>query len=230
MTRKEFFYEAWDNELGLEDKIVLVNNHLESANSSDDQIFPFDESFWEICNFSIDEAIRAWSYGGKKRICSDGSEKWEENRYVDPYIRFNGYGNLVTMDEYECEEYCDMYKDEVFDDDDWEDYIDKDDWDCTEWVVDEFLTLVPFASRELIEKFIQDGLTDAFDKDADEVKEDFDEWYEDNWLDWAHELLDEWFPEIDKELRDIFACEHWQNAKTDRENLEAFEDFIEEGK
>ena len=45
----------------------------------------------------------------------------------DEYIKFNGYGNLESMDEYEVLEKIDDYLEEIFDNSDtWEDYIEDD--------------------------------------------------------------------------------------------------------
>ena len=175
MTRKEFFLEQW-GELEVEDKIRLVNEHLENSNNYDDTIYTFDESFWETWGCTVDEAIRAWSYGGKKRVLEDGTEKWEENRYMDPYIRFNGYANLVTMDEYEAEEYCEMWRDEVYDDDNWEDVIDKDDWDYKPWATEVLTSRFPDISEEVIEKFLDEThLYGVWEMDDDELVDEFND-------------------------------------------------------
>jgi hypothetical protein len=47
--------------------------------------------------------------------------------WSDEYIKFNGYGNLESMDEYEVLEEIDNYLEEIFDNSDtWEDYIEDD--------------------------------------------------------------------------------------------------------
>lgn len=74
---------------------------------------------------------------------------------------------------------------------------------------------VAAASLQEAEKRYRQGLF--------EVDKDF---YKNNdWLEHAHILLDERFPEADEAVKDDFACEHWQNASSDTENCKAFEKY-----
>ena len=61
-----------------------------------------------------------------------------------------------------------------------------------------------------------------------EVIEAFQDYIEDNWLQHAHEVLDEKFPYADEEVKDTFACEYWQNARTDEANCEDFKNYLED--
>ena len=61
-----------------------------------------------------------------------------------------------------------------------------------------------------------------------EVIDAFQEFIDDNWLQHAHEVLDEKFPDADEEVKDTFACEYWQNARTDEANCEDFKNYLED--
>jgi hypothetical protein len=63
-------------------------------------------------------------------------------------------------------------------------------------------------------------------KSKGEVIEAFDDYVSDNWLDHAHDVLDEKFPDANDEIKDEFACEYWQNADTDEKNVADFEEYL----
>lgn len=115
----EKFLEAW-NELSNSDKISCFNEYAREHNS-DDEIFEFDDDFFDLFfEGKPAEAVRAAFFGDIK--------SWS-----DEYIRFNGYGNLVSMTEYEAADWADDYKEDIFEHEEiWCDYIDLEDEDETE--------------------------------------------------------------------------------------------------
>ena len=56
--------------------------------------------------------------------------------------------------------------------------------------------------------------------------EEEDEEEEEDWLDHAHEVLDENFPEEDELVKDDFCCEHWQNGLSDEDNIANFKEYV----
>ena len=115
----EKFLEAW-NELSNSDKISCFNEYAREYNS-DDEIFEFGDDFFELFfEGKPAEAVRAAFFGN--------ISSWS-----DEYIRFNGYGNLVSMTEYEAADWADDYKEEIFEHEEiWRDYIDLEDEDETD--------------------------------------------------------------------------------------------------
>lgn len=116
MLSYDKFVEAW-NDLERNDKIALFNEYA-SEYDPDNQIFDFDECFFETF-FSGNpiEAVRAAHFGN--------IESWS-----DEYIRFNGYGNLVSMSDYQAAEWADEYTQEIYEHEDlWGSYIDEDDYE-----------------------------------------------------------------------------------------------------
>lgn len=61
---------------------------------------------------------------------------------------------------------------------------------------------------------IESGLEDYLDK-----------YIEDYWLDHAHNVLNKNFPKVDEGIKDEFACEYWQNGRSDEENINDFKKF-----
>ena len=58
------------------------------------------------------------------------------------------------------------------------------------------------------------------------LKDALYEYISDFWLDHAHDVLDEKYPDVDENLKDLFACEYWQNMGGDEWNCERFEEWI----
>lgn len=79
-----------------------------------------------------------------------------------------------------------------------------------------------------IEDFLDNySLGDANSKQ--EVKDLFDDYVSDYWLDHANAQLEENFPDVDESLRSAFADEYWQNSNTDQNNLNAFAKWFNKG-
>lgn len=108
----EIFIEKW-SELSSEQKISCFIDYAREYNT-DEEIFPFDEEFFNVFFSSPIDAVRAAYFGN--------IESWN-----DEYIKFNGYANLVSLSEYQAEELADDYADEIYRHEDiWLEYIDED--------------------------------------------------------------------------------------------------------
>jgi hypothetical protein len=68
------------------EKVSLWNEYCQESKGGEDQIFEFDEEFFEMC-FSGSNPMEV------ARAASFGSLNWS-----DDYIKFNGYGNLESFD------------------------------------------------------------------------------------------------------------------------------------
>lgn len=103
------FLEKW-KDLARDEKISLYNDYAREYNT-DNEIFAFDEEFFNVFFSSAIDAVRATFFG---KI-----ESWN-----DEYIKFNGYGNLESLSEYEAEDLANDYVDEIFlHDEIWMQYI-----------------------------------------------------------------------------------------------------------
>ena len=69
--------------------------------------------------------------------------------------------------------------------------------------------------------YFSDELLEAYGLNEEEEEP------EEDWLDHAHEVLDEVFPEVDEMIKDDFACEYWQNGRSDEENIADFRNYFE---
>ena len=107
-------YEVFEEkfkELSIGEKIAIFNNYIPNG---DNEIYSFDEEFFETYFSNPMEAARATFFG-------------EIESWSDEYIKFNGYGNLESMTEYEVLEDIENYLEEIFDNPDtWEDYIEDE--------------------------------------------------------------------------------------------------------
>jgi hypothetical protein len=88
------------------DQMVQLNNwYADEQNCPDDQIYSNDANFFaDVYGRDIMEAVRAVSYG--------------EYNYNDDWVKFNGYGNLVTMGRVREDDLCesvDIIAEEVAD-------------------------------------------------------------------------------------------------------------------
>ena len=73
------------NDMDSDGLINLNNLYCEESNYSDDMIYENGEDFFStFFADNVMEAVRAVSYG--------------EYDYSDNYVKFNGYGNLESMD------------------------------------------------------------------------------------------------------------------------------------
>ena len=73
-------------DLTIDELVCAVNVYCDNCNYPDDQIYYNDEEFFKTFFTDPNEAVRAVFYG--------------DYRYMDPYVKFNGYGNLDSYNEH----------------------------------------------------------------------------------------------------------------------------------
>lgn len=110
-------YEVFEEkfkELSTTEQLSIFNTYCIEHGDADNEIHSFDEEFFETYFSNPMDAARATFFG-------------EIKYWTDEYIKFNAYGNLESMDEYDVLQEIDCYLEEIFDNTDtWEDYIDND--------------------------------------------------------------------------------------------------------
>ena len=109
----EVFKEKFDD-LSLSEKLSIYNEYCINYGCNE-TIEYFDEDFFN-CFFSDKmEVARAVFFGN--------IQSW-----TDEYIRFNAYGNLESLNEFDVVEEIDNYVEDIFECEDiWKDYIDSED-------------------------------------------------------------------------------------------------------
>lgn len=116
MMKYEVFEEKF-KELSLGERLSIFNTYCIDHGNADKEIHSFDEEFFETYFSNPMEAARATFFG-------------KINSWGDEYIRFNAYGNLESMTEYDVLEEIDNYLEEIFDyPDTWDIYIYNDEED-----------------------------------------------------------------------------------------------------
>ena len=114
-TFEERFYE-----LSFSERLAIYNNYCLEYCSGDDMIYYFDDDFFDMYFSSPMDAARATFFG---KI-----ESWN-----DEYIRFNAYGNLESLSEYDARNEIGYALDVIFEHEDcWKDYIEDDEEDDEE--------------------------------------------------------------------------------------------------
>lgn len=113
-------YEVFEEkfkELSMGERLSIFNTYCCEHGNPDNQIHCFDEEFFYMAFSNPMEAARATFFGNIKN-------------WSDEYIKFNAYGNLESMNEYDVLEEIDNYLEEIFDNPDiWEDYIEDEEED-----------------------------------------------------------------------------------------------------
>lgn len=110
-------FEEKFNDLSIGERIAIFNAYCSEHGDPDNEIHDFDDMFFETYFSNPIEAARATFFGD--------IQSWN-----DPYIRFNGYGNLESLSEYNAINEIDDYLEEIFEHPDaWEDYIEDEDDD-----------------------------------------------------------------------------------------------------
>ena len=147
------------------EKLVGIWNEYCNNENMDEYIYSNDEYTLNEMFQSVDEALRAAFYG--------------KYRYCDKYVIFNGYGNLVSFDNYEVNNHIDF--------DTLIDYItDIGCYEITEvWNEDIYAYFVDFFNEkynlninvdedENFYNLVQDYnlITDDWDIIAEDIKED----------------------------------------------------------
>ena len=154
-TKFEIWKELWD-ELDDSTKISIRNEYCVDCNS-DEEIFPFDESFFEDL-FSGAKAIDV-----ARAVFFGNIQSWN-----DEYIKFNGYGNLESMSTYDAvKDTEDYYLNDIFNHEScWRNEIDEDE------IEDEFRN----QHLEYVKERVAEQLPDL---DPDNVELWFDNKWED---------------------------------------------------
>ena len=112
----ERFEEEFNN-LTASEKIGVYNEYCSESNNGDDAIYEFTEDFFREFFSDPYDAARAVFFGH--------IESWN-----DEYIRFNGYGNLESLSEYEALHEIEYVLEEIYDHPSaWEMYIDEEEND-----------------------------------------------------------------------------------------------------
>lgn len=114
LSRFDYFCEQFDA-LSREEQIVLVNMYF-SEYDFDNYIHDFTEDFFTTYFSSPLESAQKVFFGNIQNWC-------------DPYIHFNGYGNLESLTEFEASEVALSYKSEIYENVDFSDYIDLSEYD-----------------------------------------------------------------------------------------------------
>ena len=109
----EKFLEVW-NDLNRSEKIACFNEYAREYNA-DNEIYEFDDDFFDMFfEGRPAEAVRACFFGDIKN-------------WSDEYIRFNGYANLVSMSDWEAEEWADDYVQDIYEHEEiWSQYINEE--------------------------------------------------------------------------------------------------------
>ena len=162
---EERFKELWD-ECSREDKFSMFKNMC-AYEGCDDEVYDFDEEFFNVF-FSQNpmEAARATCFG--------------DVTWCDPYIKFDGYGNLQSMNEYDVEELCDEYVSTIFERKEyWEDYIEDEEEDYGNEVIADMIhdSFEEILDTAAVDQYVEDYWKG--DLSEEENIQEFKTWYED---------------------------------------------------
>lgn len=85
------------------DELLEMTQSVNSYNGALDYLYYYenDEEFFETMFQTKDEVARAICYG--------------DYNYTDDYVKFNDYGNLESVSQWELEEKLNEYKEEIID-------------------------------------------------------------------------------------------------------------------
>lgn len=222
---EERFKELWD-ECSREDKFSMFKNMC-AYEGCDEEVYDFDEEFFNVF-FSQNpmEASRATCFG--------------DVHWNHPYIRFDGYGNLQSMDEYDVEELCDEYVSTIFERKEyWEDYIEDEE---EEWKEDAEDTLISVFEGTANLATINTFVNEQWDEDEDDETNiiEFRKWFRTNRMDEGGKyklVLDEdatekvtssFEEDIDYDIAARFVEDSWDYDMSDEDNIKAFADWYED--
>ena len=114
MTLERF--EELFSELTMRERVSIYNNYCFEHGCADEALEEFGDEFFEtyFSNANPIEVCRATFFGN--------IQNWN-----DEYIRFNAYGNLESVDEFDARDIIQNHIEEIFDYPDcWEDYIEDE--------------------------------------------------------------------------------------------------------
>ena len=127
----EKFTEEFKN-LTDREKIAIYNEYCLEHGDSDKMLYDFDEEFFEMAfeNKGYMEVARATFFGN--------IQNWS-----DEYIRFNAYGNLESLSEYDAVEVAEDHVNEIYEYEDVWNYNIEDEEDEDEEEEDEETYICP---------------------------------------------------------------------------------------
>lgn len=112
MNEQEFKQRYY--QLSIYERIAMFKEYCMEYGNPDDAIHEFDDDFFDVYFSNKMEVCRATFFG-------------EINNWLDPYIRFNGYGNLESLTQNEALSIIEDALDDIYEYPDiWEQYINKD--------------------------------------------------------------------------------------------------------
>lgn len=117
MTLERF--EELFSELTMSERVSIYNNYCFEHGCADEALEEFDDEFFEtyFSNANPIEVCRATFFGN--------IQNWS-----DAYIRFNAYGNLESVNEFDARDIIHDHIEEIFDYPEcWEDCIDDEEVD-----------------------------------------------------------------------------------------------------
>lgn len=82
-------------ELSFNQQIAIYNEYQLEHNNADDMLYDFDEEFFDM------------AFEGKNPMEVARATYFGKINWNDEYIRFNGYGNLESVSEFDAEEMID---------------------------------------------------------------------------------------------------------------------------
>ena len=131
----EKFTEEFKN-LTDREKIAIYNEYCSEHGNTDNMLYDFDEEFFEMAfeNKGYMEVARATFFGN--------IESWS-----DGYIRFNAYGNLESLSEYDAVEVAEDHVNEIYEYEDVWNYNIEDEEDEDEEEEDEETYICPKCSH-----------------------------------------------------------------------------------
>lgn len=112
MTKQEF--KERYHQLSVGTCVAMFEEYCMKYGDPDDALHEFDDDFFDDYFSNNMEVSRATFFG-------------EINNWLDPYIRFNGYGNLESLTENEALAIISDALDEIYEHPDiWEQHINED--------------------------------------------------------------------------------------------------------
>lgn len=110
MENYEAFFEYFDEH---EDELTEIMEELDSYNGflGEDRIYEMDELDEVYYGESPVWILQRAFFGHDEHLVRDGSgnEYYEPFNPMQPYVYFNGYGNLVSCYEKDYSDLCDKY-------------------------------------------------------------------------------------------------------------------------
>ena len=115
----ETFKNKFD-ELDFNDRLSIFNQYCSEYRGGDGEVHEFTDDFFNEMFEKPYDAARALFFG-------------KVDSWSDDYVKFNAYGNLESMNEWDVEKEMSEFVEEIFDNQEvWQDYIDPYDYEDDE--------------------------------------------------------------------------------------------------